>query len=342
MRPLTKYTLLVLYIVTLFLIIGEAYFRLPTTLPMLSYEFDADFGHRFKPNQSGVSILGKGVFTPVITLNSEGFRGKENNGKKAILCLGSSEVLGTGVKDNETWNSVLEQSLLSKGVDLQVINAGQTSHGPSHFRITLGKYLSNHPAPEAVIIRVATGDMDFFLASPEKIKFEKINISRKEKIKKFTLFIPYLLNKIDLQKSSIQRVFNFHKNKTNNILNKYESIEAADTMINRFKPDFISIISTCQKENITLIFCIIDPMSAPSNVRLSNILDSLTLSTGYNKAHVCPIFSKEYNLQNYDLPERKKIVMEKLRLPGDPHSNVLQHSLIGAFLSDYYITKIKQ
>ncbi len=322
----------------LFFLIGEVYFRFPSTLRMLSYEFDSDLAMRLRPNQRGVSIIGKGTFTPAITLNLEGYRGESINGKKTILCLGSSEVLGTGVKDNETWVSILERTLVSRGIDIQTINAGNPGYGPYHFKITLERFLLKHPAPEAVIIRINTGDMDFVQPSQNEIETVKKNNYRNTKLKKITIFLPYLFNKMERQKKSILQVFDFKKKSSVNELNKYESSQAADTMINRFRADFKSIVSICQKQNILLIFSVIDPISTPSSVRLASQLDSLTISTGYKKAFVYPILCKEYNLQNYSLLERKKAVMETLRLPGDPHSNALQHLIIGERLSDYYVS----
>lgn len=301
---------------------------------LLQWEYDPVLSSQFKPDQSGVTYIGKCVFTPPISINKNGFRGTDfDKDKKQILCLGSSEVLGTGVKDDECWPSILEKQLGQYTNNIQVINAGKLGFGPYHFRIVLDRYINKYNKPELVIIRLATGDMGFTAPTADQLRTEKNSFERNSKIKKVTLFLPFFLNKLTLQKKSILQVFTPKTNQP--VLNSFEVADAADTFISRFKNDIIAIIQKCEEKQIPVILCVIDPISTPASTRLNQLLGDLIKANNLQNTYTLFIDSKEFNLSDLDLQERKIKTITTLRIAGDPHSNALQHNIVGEKLFNF-------
>jgi hypothetical protein len=325
-----------------FLLLGEIYFRSPLSEKLLCFEYDPVLANHLKPNQIGVTYIGQCIFTPPITINQLGYRGSDiDPGKKKILCLGSSEVLGTGVKDNECWPSNLNNYINTKFKRYQVVNAGQMGYGPYHNKIMLFRFIERFQRPDLVILRLATGDKDFLPPSAQRLANEERKIARNVRIKKVSLFLPYLMNKISLQEKSIKRtlekVWSFNKKENNPSLNAYEVESVADTFMLRFKSDINEMLSVCNTNNIPVVLCVIDPISTPASAQLVENVDNFLHTNAYTNIKLLYVNSADFGLDKYILSERKKISALKYQVEGDPHSNASQHKIVASKLYNYLL-----
>jgi hypothetical protein len=330
-------SIIVTTIVTL--VVGEIWFRLPCNSPLLDYEYNDTLLYKLKPNQRGCILQGGGgIVSPPITINKDGFRNDSINWKyPAILCLGSSEVLGTGVKDNECWTYILQQHLLSCSSDkISVVNAGSMSYGPYHALMILKSFL-NRKHPDLVILRVATGDKDFQKPSQYTLSQKKNENKSHSKIKKMSKFIPFLLLKAEAQQKRIRNVFTANKRPTKQLLNSYEIDSAAYDMWNKNGDYLREIGNICDKNSIQLIFVIYDPIETPATTRLETILEKNM--SDYKNCSVIMLGSKVFGLDQLPIEKRKEITIKTLRIPFDPHSNALQHRIVGKELAKFILNK---
>ena len=88
------------------------------------------------------------------TVNSENQSDELNN---TIVVLGDSLSAGYGVKYDESWPSLLEQSIKNNNIDFGVINAGISGDTTSGGLYRLPKLLSEHK-PKIVILELGGND----------------------------------------------------------------------------------------------------------------------------------------------------------------------------------------
>jgi len=89
--------------------------------------------------------------------NSQGFRGTKEysinpkDGVYRIVVQGDSVTLGYGVKDNETFSQVLEDMLIKKGINAEVINMGVSGFGTAEELIQFNNVAKQYK-PNLVIL----------------------------------------------------------------------------------------------------------------------------------------------------------------------------------------------
>lgn len=322
-----------------FFVFGELWFRMPWSYPLIDWKYDKELSTTYKPNQTGVILQGTGsIPSQPITINSNGFRNDEINWESpAILCLGSSEVLGTGVRNNECWPAVLQKQLRTHlTTNISVVNAGAGGYGPYHASIVLKRFLQKKK-PILVIVRISTSDKDFFPPSSSSLSQKKVSIERNRIIKQATFFLPYLISKINAQKIRILSILKFPAKKNNSFLNTYEIACAGDTMWYRFKKYFESMSNDCEKNGpIPLVYLVYDPIETPATLRLTELVkDNLSHHTNTN---VLFIGKQQFCLGSLSLGERKRITIQKYRIHFDPHANALQHSIVANELFEHILS----
>jgi hypothetical protein len=324
-------------IVMITLIFGEIWFRLPCNPPLLDYEYDDTLLFKLKPNQKGCILQGGGgLVSPPITINNDGFRNDPVNWTyPSILCLGSSEVLGSGVKDNECWTSILQKRLLPFfDGKISVINAGNVGYGPYHAMNVLKSFI-NKKRPNMVIFRLSTGDKDFQKPTESILYKKRPEKDLNKKIKKVSRFIPFLLLKMEAQQKRIENMLLNNKNVPGTLLNQYEIESAAEDMWNNNGVYIHEIGNICHKLSVPLIFVVYDPIETPASIKLVNILkknmaDCPTCSIVFFGSNI-------FGMDQLPIAQRKEITIKTLRIPYDPHANALQHHIVGEALGNIII-----
>lgn len=106
-----------------------------------------------------------GCFESSIVINGQRFRDKREIGLEPkpgvfrIAVLGDSFTFGIGCNNEETYPSVLEQVLILKGRNVEVINAGCGGTGTGEQVLWYKKYVRNYH-PKIVILSVICNDLE--------------------------------------------------------------------------------------------------------------------------------------------------------------------------------------
>lgn len=322
-------------ICVLFFFIGEIVFRLPISPKFITYDFDDELGPRLAPMQSGSMGLGNfSVISPPISINDDGFRGESIDwSRPIILALGSSELLGPGVTDNETWSARLTELMTNEiKNDPIVVNTGTGGYGSYHVSIVLRRFLEKHKKPELVIVRISIGDRLFFRLTPQELKQNHQSSRRNKLIKKYTKFAPFLFKKILAQMYVIKRLF--VRNPQDKVLSyRYEQTVAAEEMWENHKEYWERTASLCLENNIQLLFYIHNPYNTPSEHTLFNKFQHRF--RGNSLVNVFMLGHKPFNLFDQDISTRRKEYKEIYTLSYDPHANAAQHEIIARVLFEY-------
>lgn len=322
------------------LIIGEIWMRLPGTPHGIQYAYDEELGHRYVPNQVASSRI-MGAFaleTPPIVIDGEGYRNRVVDWNRPIIvALGSSEVVGPGVAEEDIWTARLTR-LLRKGSgnDPLVYNAGTGGYGPFHASVVLQRFIEKHKKPVLVIVRVSIGDSNFLRLTPNQLKEEQSNKERRDFIKKYTLFIPFLYNKAQLQLDSIRSVLSMYRPGQVFERPEDETAEAAERMWEQNKEYWFKIAALCKEMNVPVLFLVYNPYGTVSGQVLFNSL--MTHFSNERCELVWMLDNSHLGLFQEDLNERRNSFGAKYTLKYDPHANRLQHKVIADELFKYLKT----
>jgi len=321
------------------LVLGEVWIRLPATADDIQYAFDEEIGHRYAPNQVAYPrALGAfALEVPPIVIDGEGYRnGPVDWNRPIILALGSSEVVGPSVSDEEIWTARLTRRLRrGSGDDPIVYNAGIGGYGPFHSSVVLQRFIEKHEKPVLVIVRVAIGDRSFLPFTPEQLREEKSKKKKRDAIKKYTLFLPFLYNKATLQLDSVKSVLSVYlpggrlKQPGNRMAN------ASERMWKQNKEYWFKIAALCKKMGIPVLFFVHNPLGAPEDRALFN-----TFAAHFQNKRcdfVWMLDDAPFGLQG-DLNERRSTFAAKYTLGYDPHANSFQHQVIADEMFKYLKT----
>lgn len=315
-------------------IIGEIFFRLPVIPRHVTYVFDPVLGKRLAPSQTGSMWIGNmASLSPPMSFDSRGFRNPEPGaGEPTILCLGSSETMGTGVRDSEVWTALLSDSLSREGGALiRALNGGNPGYGPFHCSVILERALKER-LPRLVIARVSMGDRNFHRPSPHQVESYRRNMERNARIKAVTLFLPFLVDKATAQWAAIRQVFAFGTG-DKVYARENETREGADRMFVREAPWFDKMASLCRAAGVPLLFVIIDPMGTEAGAELRDRFEARYAAPG--DAHVLLVDNSAFGLDQDDREERRGAFLKAYTLVVDPHANPRQHAVIARSIAGY-------
>lgn len=125
-----------------------------TDLALLKYLPQSEY--LFPPNSK--ALYKTREFDALASINRFGFRGNETEITEGqILVIGDSFTFGWGLKDDEVWARLLENSLKSSGLDLKVYNLGVPGTDTSFHLEVAGTYV-RQLKPKFVVISVLMGD----------------------------------------------------------------------------------------------------------------------------------------------------------------------------------------
>lgn len=330
-----------LYIIGLLvLVVGEIWMRYSDSTHGMQYAFDEELGHRYVPNQVSSSRV-MGMFAleaPPIVINEEGYRNSVVDwNRPVILALGSSEVLGPGLAEEDIWTSRLTRLLRNGSEDDPLVyNAGIAGYGPFHASVVLRRFIERNKRPVLIIVRVSMGDRIFFPLTQDQLREEKANKEKRDFIKKYTLFIPLLYNKVQIQLDSIRSSLSLYRSKRVSEQSGDETDEAAGRMWEQNKEYWHKIASLSKKINIPVLFLVHNPYGAPDGEALFEIFKSNFSSQRCE--FVSMLDRTHFGLFQEDLNERRRAFGEKYTLKYDPHANSLQHKVIADELFKYLNT----
>lgn len=179
-------------------------------------------------------------------INKFGFRNGDieltkDGGRVRIMALGGSFVAGYGVKDNETWEVLLEEKLKKLPGRYEVINAGHVGDNMDHLLISL-------------IDKTAKFKPDYLILFSA---YNNQRLVKREIVLPLFWKIPYYISKVSLLYAGLHRRISviLHKN-SNNFTNK-QRIKTTrtdiDNLMKRYRKRLKEIYTVCNENNIRLI-----------------------------------------------------------------------------------------
>jgi hypothetical protein len=325
-----------LLVVVFVFVLGETYMRLPFVRQQLEYEPDREFGGRLAPNQRGfIWLANMSMQSPTITLNDDGYRGRTTDwSKPVVLVAGDSEWFGAGVSDTTVWTQILERELQARrGLgDLQVVNASHPGHGWYHEFVVVRRVLEAHPV-QAIVVRVSIAQRNFkAIPSVEQAKrFDQAQM--RQRIRRVSKFLPFLVNKIEAQAASFRGAFVPHVFRRQEGGTEWRTAAAGEAMWAEERTWWEQLIALEKVPNTPILFVVHDvDGTAATDVLVARLEE---LARGHRNVYISRLGPDRFGLDTGDRETFRKTVHDVLTLGRDPHGNALQHELVArAVLAD--------
>jgi hypothetical protein len=316
-----------------FLLIGELWFRLPWTTKLVLWEFDDELVSRLAASQSrGLGLGNFSALSPPMGINRDGFRNGEIDWTQpTILAVGSSELLGPGVEDNEVWTAIASKRLSrATGRRITVVNAGSGGYGPYHHAVQVRRFLEKHPPPLLVIVRVSVGDRFFVRPQAAELDAARNRNTLSIQIKRYSEFLPFLVNKIRAQIVAIQQTFAEIRG-IKPAAGAHEAPAVADAMWQVNSDFWRDIAVRATSSDVPVLFFVDGADGAESAERLTELL--AREFRGRGDVSVVLFGPRNIGLSAQDDTERRRKYREQFTLGYDPHANVRLHRLEAEFLT---------
>ena len=318
------------------IVMGEIYMRV-FFLPSIFYEPDSEIKYTYRPNHQSITWQGHySVPSPPMSFNSDGHRGTDTDWNKRIfLALGSSEVVGPGIGDHETWADQLEQLLRKDGDEpVEVVNAGIEGHGPFHHAIVLDRVIDAHKV-DTVVIRASVGDRNF--APPTAGEASKSAL--RQFLRDDTRSIRFLVNKSQAQIQTIRKATVPFPLRRDKVRKDKQFLEAAKKMWTAYKPYWKQAVESADQHDVRLVFLVINANGWEGDSYLARQLRYLGKDVA--NVSVLELGPEVFGLEDIPLAdgEREKKFNNELTLAADPHGNPKQHRIIADTLYKYLTDK---
>ncbi|MBF0504787.1 MAG: hypothetical protein HQL14_06765 [Candidatus Omnitrophica bacterium] len=261
-------------------------------------------GYRFyKPNIS-IKVMGVWIHT-----NADGFRGKDypvaRTHQKRIIFLGSSFLLGWGVKEEDTFHNILESNL-SKIYPTQIINTGMINYNTDQeTHLFIAKGLKYHP--DKVVVFWVGSDV---MPTPHKSKWRFLGHS--QFITLCWSFSHILAEHLDAAKS-----YKFYYS------GQYK--EGAPGLV-RAKEAILELKDVCRKNHILLQVVMMPDLHNLANYPFKKgyrMIQGFFRDNGIDVLDVTPFFSKWHD------PTALWVSLD------DAHPNKIAHQLIAEHTLDF-------
>ena len=314
------------------LAIGESYMQV-TFLPSLFHQFDAEIGYTYIPNQKSITWQGNySIPSPPIGINSDGHRGSETDwSKKVILALGSSEVMGPGIEDHQTWAVNLEKKLRAESDDegIEVVNTGIAGHGPFHHMVIFQRILADQKtAIDTAIIRVSVGDRYF-----RRPKRALPKSSLHKFLRDHTVFIRHLITRLNAQIRIFKRSFIPFPLRKKNDTAHTRTLQMAEKMWSENKSYWNESIGNARQQQTKILFLVINPTDSAGETYMATQLSELCEILNYGS--VLELGSERFGLETLSEKERQRVFERDFTLGYDPHANPKQHQIIAESLKEF-------
>ena len=301
--------------------------RSKVLLPVVAYKAD-DHIPLLEPNQDTVLYLANYSYRSLpFSTNSESLRGKrEIDWNKQVICVvGSSEVFGCGIKDDETSSEVLRSELLAAGEawqDYDVANLGQMGFGPYAQSVLLKRMLDKHAqSVKLIIVRVAIGDRN---SLPQEMSGRSAIL---QVLYDNVASAPFFLRKAKAFALGLQRAASFRSNETEDV----DEVARANKMWERHHEYWEAMAQLAAERDIKIIFDVYEPLNDESPSSLTRNLQKL--ESEFENAHVAELNCEDFGLQGHDRQSRTAEYNNRFTLRCDPHANKKQHRLLGEIMA---------
>lgn len=206
-----------------------------------AFEWDYRTLWRFKPSYHGPA------YGQIIQINSAGFRGPEPKPYKPslrIVAIGDSRTFGYAVNDRQTFSAQIEQELIERGIDAEVLNAGTLGYSIVQCRGKLEQMLSYEP--DIVLLTAGYNDRRYLLLTPpdSAAKFRSIVT-----LKKFSQIVEWS----HLMGWITQRL---QRSKLTELKSHPPALDRAAIRVppETFRAELEQIAELCERQNIQLVF----------------------------------------------------------------------------------------
>ena len=318
---------------------GEVLMRTGIVLPVIDYDKSDPMMPWAKPDQRCVMYVAQATYRcPPIEINSEGMRGPTVDwSKKVIAVLGSSQVMGTGVAEDEVGVQVLDRMLQQKFPEYTVANCGLGGFGPYHQARYLEKLAAEHKL-HAAVVRLANEDC-IFLPSATKQRHPVVNWLRDN-----SRLFSTLSRKASAQLGLLRKAFRAELQKVVKLrLSRQPTATAEQSYTKELaqyrllgplpggpqKDHLMTLINTAGRFNLPLMFVVPDPLGTECEKFHVEVLAALARQrqNGNVPVFVEVITPEDYGLAQYTMKTRLQEFNKQFTLRCDPHSNAAAHQL---------------
>jgi hypothetical protein len=239
------------------------------------------------------------------------------------------------VAEGDIWTARLAHYLSeATGTNITVYNAGTAAYGPYHQMVVLRRFVQQHGMPGLIIVRVSLADREFLPMSEEDLRREKTMKERRDRIKRYSLFVPFLLAKAQLQMNSIKAIPSmWHLGPADGTRSEMGTTAAVEQMWKQQSKYWNEMASFAHHLRIPLVFLVSDPSGTDGGQELFRALGRDL--AGDPCRFVWLLGAKPFGLFHDDVHERLRAFTETYTLRYDPHANALQHRIIAAELFGY-------
>ncbi len=308
-----------------FLVFLETYFRLPIAPQIVEYDFDEQLSARHRPGQGEViTFLGNySVESPTITIDRDGFRGLAPlDAQTRAVVIGSSEVFGPGVGDDET----VSAQLTSLNSGYRFHNLGVGGYGVDHHRIVLERAVAKHPI-ELAVVRVSMTDRYFVTLPPDQLALERTAKETREYYKSLVASASFTANRLTAQLASIRSQIPsptdwFGKSAKN-------GKEGITPVLTRYSSAIQEMIRIADAADVKLLFYIPNGQADPRNTALCTAL--LTVLSSHAPHTLVEFTPEDYGIQGSET-ERSRQFAQRYTLGFDAHGNDARYRLLAELI----------
>jgi hypothetical protein len=186
---------------------------------------------------------------------------------------------------------------------------------------------------QAIVVRVSIAQRNFkAIPSVEQARrFEQARV--RQRIRRVSKFLPFLVNKIDAQAAAFREAFVPHVFRRQEVGTDWRTGAAAEAMWAEERAWWERLIALGQAHKTPILFVVHDVEGTAATDVLAARLEELTRS--HRNVYVSRLGPDRFGLDTGDRETLRKAVHDMLTLGRDPHGNARQHELVArAVLAD--------
>lgn len=270
------------------------------------------------------------VLSPPYRINADGFRGPEIlKLNPTIGLVGSSEVLGEGVREEETISAHLQKDLDDS---LLVTNLGVVGYGPEH-HILVVEWAMEELALEALVVRVTVKQRYSYLREAADFPAEKAKKARNLKIRQVARSAPFLFVKAIHQFNSPLHSFQRYLKTFEPVDELADEKTAADAWQANGKT-WQAIIDIATNNDVPILFYIENGAGSRSENLLCRYLEQITQPPMSTVVEMGPSF---FGLGDIPVEQITAEFKRNYTLGFDPHGNSAQYKMLAKRINQWWL-----